>query len=432
MKIRGLRFAIYIVFVIIISLFFCSCGRRDDLPEGARYFEPIWFDNLSEYCTGNYNRMSDFKDGYAVVSFAQMGKSWNVSDKRTAVIDKSGKIVLGLFEGDIQIDIIDNKSFHIIGVDNWTSKIVDANNNIISSFNGILISGRNSNGELFNKYGISYIVSQDSKFNKNAYGLVSKNGEIIVPCKYNGIISDITDEHIIFLRNEEGTVADVYNTDGSFSHSIYLDYAIHEYNHGLLKLHSDNSYGVANIHGDVIVRPDDTNVEIISENHIIVSRWNSRDCLLLNKEGETIKNLEISLPQTSEMYNGVFMISNQIDTCLMTSEGEVLKEYPQSHRPKYCGDGIFSIELGLNTTTSVQLIDAKTGNVIGEKYRDRDNIKFDEGYAVVEDLDGNKFVIDTKGNKFCEGYDISGNVSDRVVKIYNDTLAGIICLPRIK
>ncbi len=431
---RNLKVRNLITLIIVISLFLCSCGHNDDLPDGAEYFVPIWFENLSEYCTGNYNRMSEFKNGYAVVSFAQMGRDWSVSDEQSAIIDKSGEIILGLLDGDLYINIIDDKIFYIQNNDNLTSKIVDVNNNIIGSFDGILSGGKSNDGELFNKDGISClcynnIISKTPYQNMMTYGLVKKSGQVIVPCEYARMISNVTDEYIVFLNDDESETADVYNPNGSFSHSIYLDYKINSYKNGLLEIYSNNGYGVADIYGDIIVEPNNDEVEIVSEKRIIVSKEGSKECKLLDREGKPIKNLELNLYNISEMNDDVFMISDYRNTYLMTYEGEIIKEYSESRSPMYCGDGMFSIESGSYSNSYIQLVDGTTGELIGEKYNDRNDIKFNEGYAVVEDLEGNAFVIDKNGNKYCEGYDISGDVSDGVVKIFNDTIAGIICLP---
>lgn len=422
-----------IIFVIFVSLLLCSCGKNNDLPEGAEYLEPIWFENLTEYCTGNYNNISEFKNGYAVASFAQMGEYWSVSDERSAIIDKNGEIIIGPLEGDLFIDVVDDKSFYIQDNDLRTSKIVDINNNVIGSFDGIL--KKREDGEIFNEDGLSYlcynnIISQTPYENRWSYGLARKSGQVVVPCEYSEIISNVTDKHIVFLNDSDGESADVYNSDGSFSHSIYSDYKISDYAYGLLILHSNDGYGVADIYGNVMVEVNNSKVEILSEKCIIVSKDNSKDSILMDNDGKVIKSLELSPYHISKMDNGVFMLSDGFDTYLITSKGEIVKKYEKAQYPSYCGDGIFSFESGNSYyNREIQLVNGKTGEIIGEKYNDNNDIKFDEKYAVVEDLEGNTFVIDTDGNRYCDGYNISGNVSDRVVQIYNDKIAGIICLP---
>lgn len=430
---RSLVFTRCIIFIVAVSLLFCSCGHSNDLPDGAEYFVPIWFENLSEYCTGNYNKMHEFKNGYAVVSFAQMGEYWSVSNERSAIIDKSGQIILGLFDGDIHINIIDDKNFYIQDNDNLTSKILDINNNVIGSFDGILSGGHNHGGELFNNNEISClcytnIISKSPYESRVTYGLAKKSGQVIVPCEYVDVISNVTDEYIVFLSDEESKIADVYNPNGSFSHSVYSDYKISSYKNGLLEVYSDDGYGVADIYGNIIVNPNNEKVEIMSEKHIIISKADSKGCQLLNGEGRIIETIELS-PYYISGNDDVFMISDSQNTYLMTYTGKILNEYGESRHPMYCGDGIFSIEWGSYSDSYIQLVDGSSGDFIGEKYNDINDIKFNEGYAVVESLEGNTFVIDKKGNKYCEGYDISGNVSDRVVRIFSDTIAGIICLP---
>ncbi len=434
---RNLKFKASIIFIIVISLLLCSCGKSNDLPDGAEYLVPIWYENLSEYCTGNHNNMYDFKNGYAVVSFAQMGEYWSMSNESSAIIDKNGQIVLGPLNGDLSINIIDDNNFYIGDDDNLTSKIVDINNNIISSFDGTLSGGQGDYGEeLFNSDEISFlyhtdVVSLRPYETRVMCGLAKKTGQVIVPCKYGRRISNITDNHLVFLNDEEGKNADIYNPNGSFSHSVYSDYKIEGYNYGLLKISSDDGYGVADIYGNIIVNPDNEKVEIISDKHIFVSKEILKNCQLLNSEGKMLKNFELGLDRVSRMNDDIFMLSDFRNTYLMTFEGDILKEYADTRYPVYCGDGIFSIRCGKSYDSYLQLIDGVTGNFVGEKYSDKNDIKFSDGYAVVEDLNRNTFVIDKNSNKYCEEYNISGMVSDGVVKIFSDTSVGIICLPPI-
>lgn len=429
--------------LIIISFVFCSCSSNNDLPKGVDYFEPIWFENLSEYATGNSNYISEFKDGFAVATFSNMGEEWKVSGKSVAVINKKGEIVLGPFHEDVYINIIDKNNFCILS--DGVSKIVDADNNTKAVFDGTIewSLSVSSTEHLFNKDGIASCAKTDSA-QLVGFGLVNQFGEVVAPYKYKRNLSDVEDEYIVLIKDEERKNADVYNSDGSFSHSISSDYMIQDYKNGLLEIvgaeqtnfgyYQAYGYGFTDIYGNVVVEPvRDSECSVISKDCIIISDRDNNGCQLLNSNGEIIKNLNINFYNATEMVNDVFMLSSGYNSYLINSKGELLKEYDGSRYPEYCGDGIFSLTFGSYNDEHVKLIDSKTGDFIGEQYGDRMEICFNDGYAFVEDPEYNSsFVIDKKGNKCIEGYEISGDVTDRVVRIHNDTTAGIICLPPIE
>ncbi len=432
--------------LIVMSFVFCSCSPNNDLPKGAKYFEPIWFENLSKYVTGNHNSISEFKDGFAVATFANMGEEWKVSGKSIALINKNGEIILGPFRENVGINIIDKNNFCILSAE--STKIVDADNNTKAVFDGSLgwHTYVSYTEKLFNKDGIASCTKTASG-QLVGFGLVNQSGETVVPCKYKANFSDAEDEYIVLIKDEERKNADVYHSDGSFSHSISSDYMIEDYKNGLLEIvgaEQTNSgyyqaygYGFTDIYGNVVVEPArDRMCSVISKDCVIISNRDNNGCQLLNSNGEIIKSLNINFynqHDATEMVNDIFMLDSGYKSYLISSKGDILKEYNDSRSSKYCGDGIFSLTFGSYNDEHVKLIDSKTGDFIGEQYGDRMEICFNDGYAFVEDPEYNSsFVIDKKGNKCLEGYKISGDVTDRVVRIHNDTTAGIICLPPIE
>ena len=416
------------IITIVLSLFLCSCQTREELPEGAEYFEPVWFENLSEFVTGNHNEFTKFKDGLSVVSFSEMSENWSRSDIVNVVIDRSGELAFSPFYGDYDVSVIDSESIYVEDNESETGVILDINSNVIGAFDGCLISDRKTrekmNAEDVAVLGYNNIISTRPYQNKWLYGLAKKNGEVLVDPTYCEVLAGVSEEYFIFSIDDTQKNADVYHTDGTFLHRIDLEYGIYQYKNGMFILHSDSGYGVANITGTVIFEPNNKSVNVLSEDLIIVSKSGSNDYQLFDGKGNLIKDLELSSAyQISQLYNDVFAVCDYSKTYFISSEGEFLKEY-EGRFARYCGDGVFSIQ----EDDEVQLVDGDTLELIGEKYRDTYDIKFYDGYSIARDLDGNDVIIDCNGNKYCEGYDVLG-VSENIVRVSRNKYPGVIYLP---
>ena len=405
------------------------------LCSSAFAISQVSLSHLNQYITGNYNRISEFVSGYAVVSYAKVGQNWSQSDQKKLVIDKSGKVVMGPILGDKSVQIIDGQSVYIADNEANTSKIVNMQGKTIASFSGRLVFGGK-----FNKNGLTIMALREGKNDRPV--IVNKSGKIIVSQKDVGVLySGAYDEYFVFI-NKDGKSASVYKSDGTFSHNITSEYSLYDYEKDKIHIVSDGRRGLMDIHGNIIIYPIYQTIDLISNNRMIISEG-GETAFLTDENKHYIKVLN-NYEDHSDMYDGKFLIADSTDVYLMNENGDVLRTYPIDNYvsdPRYCmasvmhcGNGVFAIDFsGLREDEHRLLISGKTGEFIGDKYDGDYSIKFNEGYAWVKDLQGDTYIIDMDGNKFCRGYKKLTDVSCNAVVINNaNNVPYIINLPQYK
>lgn len=410
----------------------CFCLAFLMLSVNVSALNVTWFDNINQYANGNYNRISNFENGYAVFQTGKIDKNWARSNLQTGIIDKAGNIVYGPIEGDVMMKILENDMFCLRDSKNLTSSIYKISGEKVADFDGYL-----QKGGIFNDNQIAAIYKQgNDKYAR--CGLVKKSGEVIVPVKYyNCYYEDNGNSGFVFSSSEDLKNADVYNADGSFSHSLSLNYQITDMHNNLLEIVDETSHlkGVADIYGNIILNPQ-YSVNFISENRIFATNAKGElSSYLFDCKGNLIKDLG-KYYNAAKMYEDKFMFSDVSSSYLVMENGEKIKAYDEQARyPRYVGEGIYELTYNVGLTYYIRYIDAETGEFVGDKYTDKGR-DFNEGYITVEDLNGNTFVMDKDGNKFCEEYSPSETVSDGVLIVYNKQseykTPGIVYMPKYK
>ncbi len=121
------------------------------------------------------------------------------------------------------------------------------------------------------------------------------------------------------------------------------------------------------------------------------------------------------------MYDNRFMLCGD-SLYLVTENGDTIQQYDGDiyrNSVRYAGNGVYAISYKEYCCNDyIRFIDAETGEFIGGKYRDLGSSDFNEGYVTVEDLEGNKYVMDKDGNKYCEEFSPTG-VSDGMLIVHN-------------
>ena len=165
---------------------------------------------------------------------------------------------------------------------------------------------------------------------KNKFGLKDKNGNIIVPAKYQKIVMTGRNGWIVQKRNKYGLM----NSEGKFLIEPEFRYADRIFGR-YIKFGNDNDFGIYNEFGDAILPPDYRAIELLY-GRMFLTYKNFRYGVTDFKGNILIPNIceEIYMPSTDVMkikYIGEWYELDNINTegisiAKITEQGEIQKE----------------------------------------------------------------------------------------------------------